>query len=136
MLIIGETTNVIIMVRNEKELADAIMRGDSQIQLTDKLVSGCEKIMAPSGVVWASVLSAFVASAFFWAGGPAILLGITIGLPAVLTVCGGVGGVVFVTLGAQGTLCAYRLLIAAQTTDVLTNLREKYDLEEHVLVRK
>ena len=124
------------MARNEKELADAIMRSDSQIQLTDKLASGCEKIMAPSGVVWASILSAFIASTFFWAGGPAIFLGITIGLPAVLTVCGGVGGVVFVTLGAQGTLCAYKLLIAAQTTDVLTNLREKYDLEEHMLVLK
>ena len=124
------------MVTNEKQLAEAIMNGELKIELTDKLVSGCEKIMAPSGVVWASILSAFVASTFFWAGGSAILLGITVGLPAVLTVCGGVGGVVFVTLGAQGTLCAYRLLIAAQTIDVLTSLRDNYDLNEGVLVRK
>lgn len=124
------------MVDNEKKLAEAIMRGDSQIELTKTLKNGVEKIMAPSGVVWASVLSAFVASTFFWAGGSAILLGITIGLPAVLTVCGGVGGVVFVTLGAQGTLCAYRLLIAAQTTDVLVNLRDKYDLNENILTLK
>ncbi|MBO5629540.1 MAG: hypothetical protein J5965_10755 [Aeriscardovia sp.] len=124
------------MVTNEKQLAEAIMNGELKIELTDKLVSGCEKIMAPSGVVWASILSAFVASTFFWAGGSAILLGITVGLPAVLTVCGGVGGVVFVTLGAQGTLCAYRLLIAAQTIDVLTSLRDNYDLNESVLVRK
>lgn len=124
------------MIRNEKELAEAIMRGDDIIELTNKLVKGCEKIMAPSGVVWASILSAFIASTFFWAGGPAILLGITIGLPAVLTVCGGVGGVVFVTLGAQGTLCAYRLLISAQTTDVLTNLRDKYDIKENILIHK
>lgn len=124
------------MVDNEKKLAEAIMRGDSKIELTKALKNGVEKIMAPSGVVWASVLSAFVASTFFWAGGPAILLGITIGLPAVLTVCGGVGGVVFVTLGAQGTLCAYRLLIAAQTTDVLVNLRDKYDLNDNILTLK
>jgi len=130
------TTKERIMIRNEKELADAIMRGDNRIELTDKLVSGVGRIMAPSGVVWASILSAFIASTFFWAGGPAILLGITIGLPAVLTVCGGVGGVVFVTLGAQGTLCAYRLLIAAQTTDVLTNLRDKYDLQDNILIHK
>lgn len=124
------------MVTNEKQLAEAIMNGESKIELTDKLVSGCEKILAPSDVVWASILSAFVASTFFWAGGSAILVGITIGLPAVLPVCGGVGGVVFVTLGAQGTLCAYRLLIAAQTTDVLTNLREKYDLKDNSLIIK
>lgn len=50
--------------------------------------------------------------------------GILIGLPAVLAICGGVGGVVFVTLGAKGTLCAFHLLIAAQTMDVLTKLRD------------
>lgn len=122
--------------KNEKQLAEAIMRGDSRLELSDKLSSGVDKIKEPTGVVWSSILSVFVASAFFWAGGPAILLGITIGLPAVLAVCGGVGGIVFVTLGAQGTLCAYKLLIAAQTTDVLTNLRDKYELKDNVLYKK
>lgn len=121
------------MLKNEKQLAEAILRGDSTIELSEKLASGVEKIKEPSGVVWSSILSAFVASAFFWAGGPAIILGMTIGLPAVLAVCGGVGGIVFVTLGAQGTLCAYRLLIAAQTTDVLTKLRDDYTLSETIL---
>lgn len=124
------------MVKDEKELAQAIMRGDNKIELTDTLASGIKRILSPSDVVWTSVLSAFVASTFFWAGGSAILLGITIGLPAVLAVCGGVGGVVFVTLGAQGTLCAYRLLISAQTTDVLTNLRDKYNIKENILIHK
>ncbi len=124
------------MVKDEKELAQAIMRGDNKIELTDTLASGIKRILSPSDVVWTSVLSAFVASTFFWAGGSAILLGITIGLPAVLAVCGGVGGVVFVTLGAQGTLCAYRLLISAQTTDVLTNLRDKYNIKENMLIHK
>lgn len=124
------------MVTNEKELAKAIMRRDSCIELSDDLVSGVEKIKNPSEVVWKSVAAALVASAFFWAGGPAILLGMAIGLPAVLAVCGGVGGVVFVTLGAQGTLCAFRLLIAAQTMDVLTNLRDKYMLDNNILKRK
>jgi len=124
------------MIRNEKELAKAIMRGDSRIELSADLVSGVSKIKYPSEVVWKSVAAALVASAFFWAGAPAMALGILVGLPAVLAVCGGVGGVVFVTLGAKGTLCAYRLLIAAQTMDVLTILRDKYDLEEHSLTYK
>ena len=123
------------MVKNEKELAKAIMRGDSRIELHDDLVSGVEKIKNPSEVVWMSVAAALVSSSFFWLGGSAILLGIAVGLPIVLAICG-VGGVVFVTLGAQGTLCAYRLLIAAQTMDVLTILRDKYDLEEHSLTYK
>lgn len=53
------------MINNEKELANAIMRDDNRIELTDKLVSGVGRIMAPSGVVWASILSAFIASTFF-----------------------------------------------------------------------
>ena len=121
------------MVKNEKELAEAIMRGDSRIELSYKLVDGVEKIKNPSEVVWKSVAAALVASAFFWAGGPAIALGLLVGLPAILAVCGGVGGVVFVTLGANGTLCAFKLLIVAQTIDVLANLRDKYDLNEKVL---
>lgn len=121
------------MVRNEKELAKAIMRGDSRIELHEDLLSGVEKIKDPSEVVWKSVAAALVASAFFWAGAPAMALGILVGLPAVLAVCGGVGGVVFVTLGAKGTLCAFRLLIAAQTMDVLSRLRDNYNLDKSVL---
>lgn len=124
------------MIHNEKDLANAIMRGDSRIELSENLVSGVEKIKNPSEVVWMSVAAALISSSFFWLGGSAILLGIAVGLPVVLTICGGVGGIVFVTLGAQGTLCAYRLLIAAQTMDVLTILRDKYDLEEHSLTYK
>lgn len=121
------------MVRNEKELANAIMRGESRIELHEDLVSGVEKIKDPSEVVWKSVAAALVASAFFW-GGPAAIAGaIFIGLPAVLAVCGGVGGVVFVTLGTKGTLCAFRLLMAAQTMEVLTELRNKYTLRNNIL---
>lgn len=124
------------MVRNEKELANAIMQGNSRIELHDDLVSGVNKIKYPSEVVWKSVAAVLVTSAFFWAGAPAMALGILVGLPAVLAVCGGVGGVVFVTLGAQGTLCAFRLLIASQTMDVLTRLRDNYNLEANILYKK
>lgn len=124
------------MVRNEIELAEAIMRGDSLIELHDNLVSGVGKIKYPSEVVWKSVAAALIASAFFWGSPCAAVLGFTIGLPAVLTVCGGVGGVVFVTLGAQGTLCVFRLLIATKTINVLTNLRNKYDMDGNKLICK
>ena len=125
-----------VMVRNEKELADAIMRGDSHIELHDNLVSGVGKIKNPSEVVWKSVAAALIASAFFWGSPCAAMLGFTIGLPVVLAVCGGVGGVVFVTLGAEGTICAFRLLIATKTINVLTSLRDKYDMDANKLIRK
>lgn len=124
------------MFFNEKDLAQAIMRGDDMIELHDDLVSGVEKIKNPSEVVWMSIAASLVSSAFFWGGAPAVVLGIAVGLPVILAVCGGVGGVVFVTLGAQGTLCAFRLLIAAQTMDVLTNLRDRYTLENNTLTRE
>lgn len=123
------------MVKNEKELAKAIMRGDSTIELSDSLVSPVSRIKDPSEVVWKSVAAALVTSAFFWAGGPAIALGVMVGLPAVLAVCGGVGGVVFVTLGGPGTLCTFKLLIASQTMDVLTKLRVNYKLEDNNLLK-
>lgn len=116
---------------DEQELARAIMDGESRIELDESLISGVSKILNPSEVAWDAVLAALVASSFFWAG-TSILVGIAIGLPAVLAVCGGVGGVVFVTLGAQGTLCAYRLLIAAKDIEVLKKLR-KYELNENVI---
>ena len=124
------------MVLNEKELAKAIMRCDSRIELHKDLIGGVEKIKNPSEVVWKSVAAALVTSAFFWGGTQAVLLGIMVGLPVILAVCGGVGGVVFVTLGASGTLCAFRLLIVAKTMDVLTDLRDKYNMDENILTRK
>ena len=124
------------MVLNEKELAKAIMRRDSRIELHKDLIGGVEKIKNPSEVVWKSVAAALVTSAFFWGSGQAVMLGIMVGLPAILAVCGGVGGVVFVTLGASGTLCAFRLLSIAKTMDVLTDLRDKYNMDDNVLTRK
>ena len=124
------------MVKNEQELAEAIMRRDSIIELSEYLVDGVDKIKYPDGVVWKSVAAALVTSAFFWGGASAVALGIMVGLPAILAVCGGVGGIVFVTLGASGTLCAFRLLIAAKTMDVLTDLRDRYSMEENILRRK
>lgn len=124
------------MINQEKDLAKAIMRGDASISLSQGLSSSVEKIKEPSAVVWKSVAAALAASAFFWAGGPAIALGMMVGLPAILAICGGVGGVVFVTLGGDGTLCAFKLLIAAQTMDILTYLRDRYTLENNILKRK
>lgn len=124
------------MVLNEKELAKAIMKHDSRIELHKDLIGGIEKIKNPSEVVWKSVAAALVTSAFFWGGAPAAMLGFMVGLPAILAVCGGVGGIVFVTLGASGTLCAFRLLFVAKTIDVLTDLRDKYIMNDNILTRK
>lgn len=124
------------MVLNEKELAKAIMKHDSRIELHKDLIGGIEKIKKPSEVVWKSVAAALVTSAFFWGGAPAAMLGFMVGLPAILAVCGGVGGIVFVTLGASGTLCAFRLLFVAKTIDVLTDLRDKYIMNDNILTRK
>ena len=116
---------------DEQELARAIMDGETRIELDESLVSGVSKILNPSEVAWEAVLAALIASSFFWAG-TSIIVGIAVGLPAVLAICGGVGGVVFVTLGAQGTLCAYRLLIAVKDIEVLKKLRT-YELNENVI---
>lgn len=124
------------MVRNEKELARAIMNGDYHIEITDDLVSSVRKIKDPSEVVWGAVFSALVASAFFWGGAGPMALGLAVGLPAILAICGGVGGVVFVTLGADGTMCAYKMLAEAKTIDVLTELRNDYKQDGNILLRK
>lgn len=116
---------------DEQELARAIMDGESRIELDESLISGVSKILNPSEVAWEAVMAALIASSFFWAG-TSIIVGIAVGLPAVLAICGGVGGVVFVTLGAQGTLCAYRLLIAVKDIEVLKKLRT-YELNENVI---
>ena len=124
------------MVLNEKELAKAIMSHEGRIELNDNLSSGVSKIKYPSEVVWKSVAAALVTSSFFWGGGSALMLGMMIGLPAVLTVCGGVGGVVFITLDAARTVTAFKLLIASQTMDVLSDLRDKYIMDDNVLTRQ
>ena len=124
------------MIRNEEELAKAIMKGEYRIELSDDLVSSVRKIKDPSEVVWSAVFSALVASAFFWGGAGPLALGIAVGLPAILAICGGVGGIVFVTLGADGTMCAYKILAAAQTIDVLTKLRNDYKQDGNILMRK
>lgn len=123
------------MIRNEKELAMAIMNGDYRIEVSDDLVSSVRKIKNPSEVVWGAVFSALVASAFFWGGAGPMALGLAVGLPAILAICGGVGGVVFVTLGADGTMCAYKMLAQAKTINVLTKLRNDYQQYGNILTR-
>lgn len=123
------------MVTNEKNLAKAIMRGDSIIDLSSDLSSAVDKIKSPSSVVWLSVISALIASSCFWSGG-GLVTGMFIGLPAVLAISGGVGGIVFVVLGSKGTLCAFRLLKASKTIEVLNNIRDKYDLKDDTLIRR
>lgn len=123
------------MIRNEKELTKSIMNGEYRIELSDDLVSSVRKIKDPSEVVWGAVFSALVASAFFWGGAGPMALGLAVGLPAILVVCGGVGGVVFVTLGADGTMCAYKMLAQAKTINVLTKLRNDYKQDGNILTR-
>lgn len=43
------------MIRNEQELANAIMNGDFIIELSNDLVSPVRKIKDPSEVVWGAV---------------------------------------------------------------------------------
>ncbi len=124
------------MIRNEKELAKAIMKGEYCIELSDDLISPVRKIKNPTEVVWGAIASALIASAFFWGGAGPLALGIAVGLPAILAICGGVGGIVFITLGADGTMCAYKMLAVAQTIDVLTRLRNDYKQDGNILLRK
>lgn len=123
------------MIRNEKELAKAVMNGDCHIEISDDLVSSVRKIKDPTEVVWGAVFSALVASAFFWGGAGPMALGLAVGLPAILAICGGVGGVVFITLGANGTICTYKMLAAAKTIDVLTKLRDRYKQDGNILIK-
>ena len=124
------------MTHCEQELANTVMNGDYLIELSDSLVSPVRKIKDPTEVVWGAIVSALIASAFFWGGAGPMALGLAVGLPAILAICGGVGGVVFVTLGANGTICAFRTLAAAQTVDVLTKLRNDYQQDGNTLTRK
>lgn len=124
------------MTHCEQELANTVMNGDYLIELSDSLVSPVRKIKDPTEVVWGAIVSALIASAFFWGGAGPMALGLAVGLPAILAICGGVGGVVFVTLGANGTICAFRMLAAAQTVDVLTKLRNDYQQDGNTLTRK
>lgn len=123
------------MVRNEKELAKAIINNECNIEISDDLVSSVRRIKDPSEVVWGAVFSALVTSAFFWGGPGPMALGLVVGLPAILAICGGVGGVVFITLGADGTMCAYKMLAAAKTIDVLTKLRNEYKQNGNTLTK-
>lgn len=123
------------MVTTEKELARAIMNKDYRIHVAEELISGIEKIQNPSEVAFKSVAAALITSAFFWGSPSAAALGFAVGLPAILAVCGGVGGVVFVTLGASGTVCAFRMLIEAKDINVLHDLRNRYELKYGVLTR-
>lgn len=56
------------MVQNEKELANAIMKGSSRIELSENMIGGVRKILAPSEIVWVSVVTALGTSAFFLGG--------------------------------------------------------------------
>lgn len=84
-------------VANERQLANAIMKNEYHIVLHNDLIDGVEKIKNQGKVVWKSVFSALVASAFFWGTASAWTVGILLRLPVILIVC---GGVVFVTLGS------------------------------------
>lgn len=119
------------MTHCEQELANTVMN-----ELSDSLVSLVRKIKDPTEVVWGAIVSALIASAFFWGGAEPTALGLAVGLPAILAICVGVGGVVFVTLGADGTLCTYKMLAAAKTVDVLTKLRNDYKQDGNMLARK
>lgn len=124
------------MLEDEKQLSEAIMRGDSCIELSDYLASGVEKIKNPSTAIWKSVAAGLLASSLFWGSTSAFILGFTLGLPAILTICGGVSGIVFVTLGARGTVFAYRMLVASKTMIVLSKLRDNYEMQGNTLFIK
>lgn len=110
------------------------MKGESTIELDKSLAENVSMILHPSEIVWNSVLVALLASSFFWLSTSAWMV-FTIGLPAVLMGCGGLGGIVFVALGAKGTLCAYRLLVATKDIEVLKRLRT-YKHTDNVLDKR
>lgn len=122
------------MVSKEKELAKAIMRGDSRIELSEELKSCVEKVKEPSQVVWYSVAAVFATATFFGTSG--LLTGMMIGLPAVLSIAGGAGGIALAVLGMETTVFCFRMVKAADTSDVLSYIRDKYNLTDTVMTRK
>lgn len=124
------------MVHNEKELADAIMDGVSTIYLDSELNAVVSKIKVTDDLAWSSMTTAFLASSFFWSSATMSGFQTLLSLPIVLTSCGGSGGFVLITLGAEGTMCVFNLLSHAKTMDVLTRLRNDYNLSMCKLLRK
>lgn len=112
------------MLTDEEQLAKAIMRDETRIEIDGYLASCVEKIQFPSAVVWDAVFATLIATAF--CGFFAVLA-----FPVLLALCGGVGGIVFVTLGAKGLMFAYRMASAVKTADVLNKLRDDYNMERN-----
>lgn len=118
------------MVEKEQDLAKAIMRGDSLVEISENLVDGVAKIKAPTDAVWKSITGGELrALALCYVCQPGIVLNV---LPAV---CAGYGNIANI-LGASGTLCAVKLFLSTHTMGILTDLRNRYELSSNVLKRK
>lgn len=106
-------------VDNEKELADAVERGDDTIVIEGDLGKKILKIKATGKVAWAVAIGALVlASAALILAMPSG--GTTVGFTAPPL------GVAATVLGVSAAIAAARLAAAAGGTAVLTKLRERY----------
>jgi hypothetical protein len=107
-------------VRTEKELAEAIKRGEDTIEITGDLVKKTIKIRATGKVAWAVAFTAIGIAIY-----AAISTGATGGIsaPVTGTMSGISAGAAVGILGSTTTYSAVALAIAAGGIGVLTKLR-------------
>jgi hypothetical protein len=107
-------------VRTEKELADAINRGEDTIEITGDLVKKTIKLRATGRVAWAVAFAAIGLAVY-----AAITTGVTGGTSTPVTgpVAAITGGAAVGILGGAATYSAIAIAIAAGGIGALTKLR-------------
>ena len=107
-------------VKTEKELADAINRGEDTIEIEGDLAKKTVKIRATGKVAWAIAFAAIGIAAC-----AAVTTAVTGGTsaPVTGTVVGLTGGAAVGILGGAATYSAIAIAIAAGGVGVLTKLR-------------
>lgn len=112
-------------IRTEKELADAMKRGDEYIEIEGDLVNKVVKIRAVGKVSWAVAIGAIGLAVY----GAVVTLG-SGGAAAPAGAAGfGVAPAAIAVLGTGATYSAIAIAIAAGGVGVLTSLRGYVEVE-------
>lgn len=122
-------------VKTEKELADAINRGEDTIEIEGSLAKKTIRIRATGKVAWVIAFGAIGLATY-----AVITTGVTGGTstPVVGPVAGITGGVAVGILGGAATYSAIAIAVAAGGVGVLTRLRDYKEISrtENRLVLK
>ena len=103
-------------VRTERELADAVNRGDDEILIEGKLGGAILRIKGTGRAVWAAVIVALAATvALVWVWPPLI---------------GAAAPVAVAALGLSAAVTAAKLLREAKSAQILSTLRDDYRVIE------